>query len=156
MQQSYIFQTTPGVFYRVESSHDMSQWTAEDEIYGMGHEHVVAMREFTPPPPPPPGSGNPVVLPVITPARLVGLRVRPSSGAAGGAVVSWRSLDDETPVSMLLAQTLAPGWYAMPFFSERYGNYYFNIGYSGMTTVPPPAEVAVLAPRTRRCMRNLK
>ncbi len=56
VQQSYIFRTIPGVLYRVESSHDLSQWTAEDEIYGLGQEYVVPMREFTPPPPPEPGT----------------------------------------------------------------------------------------------------
>ena len=62
VQQSLVFRTTRGVGYRVESSGDLVNWVHEEEIYGMGHEFVVPMRQFTPPPPLPPGS-PPVALP---------------------------------------------------------------------------------------------
>jgi hypothetical protein len=58
--QCYIFPTRPGVIYQMESSHDLANWSAEGAgIYGLGHEQVVTMREFTPPPPPEPGSETP-------------------------------------------------------------------------------------------------
>ena len=60
IQQCLVFPTTPGVGYRVEWSHDLTDWTTDEEVYGLGFDFVVAMREFTPPPPPPePGSGDP-------------------------------------------------------------------------------------------------
>ena len=65
IQECYVFETAPGVAYTVEVSNNLSNWTPQDEIYGLGGEYAVAMREFTPPPPPPPGSppANPRHLP---------------------------------------------------------------------------------------------
>ncbi len=156
VQQCLVFRTVPGVLYQVESSHDLSQWTADDEIYGVGHEYAVTMREFTPPPPPPPGSGPPTNLPPFIPAKFVTLRIQPSSGIAGGAVVSWRSLDDGSPVNRLLAQTMAPGWIHVPFLSERYGNFYFSIGCGNMAPIPPPVESGELGPKDTAMLTQLE
>jgi hypothetical protein len=140
VQQCFIFRTVPGVLYRVESTHDLFTWTAGEEIYGVGHEYAVAMREFTPPPPPPAGSGNPVPLPTIAAARIVSLRLQHSSGTAGGLVVSWRSLDDDGPVNIWLDQPMATEWDRMPYVSECHGNHYFFIGCNPRNAIPPPAE----------------
>jgi hypothetical protein len=157
VQQCYLFPTIPGVIYRVESSHDLTTWTAGDEFYGMGHEHVVAMRDFTPPPPPPPGGGAGQPPSNFTaPARHVGLRMSPSSGMAGGSVVSWRSLDNAAPVNMLLAQTMAAEWNGMPFFSERYGSHYFFIGCGSLTPLPPPEANPVLGPKDAAMFAQLE
>jgi hypothetical protein len=140
VQQCYIFRTVPGVLYRVESTHDLSNWTAGDEIYGMGHEFVTAMREYTPPPPAPPVT-PPATPPV--PAIHASLRVRPSSGTAGGTVVSWKSLDHGGPAVMLLAQAMTSNWSRMPLYWDRFGNHDFFIGCDG-PSIPPPAENRVL------------
>ena len=85
IQQCYVIQTTPGVEYTVESSNDLSTWTPQEELYGLGNEYVITMREFTPPPTPPPGTltASPLALPTN-----VSLRIQPASGTAGGSVVS--------------------------------------------------------------------
>lgn len=49
------FENTPGVHYQVEVSNDLLDWTPTDEVYGLGHEYVVTMREFTPAALPEPG-----------------------------------------------------------------------------------------------------
>jgi hypothetical protein len=49
VQQSLVFRTVAGVNYRVESSGDLTTWVQEEVMYGMGHELVIPMRQFTPP-----------------------------------------------------------------------------------------------------------
>lgn len=95
VQQCYVLQTTAGVRYTVESSNDLSHWTEQEEIYGLGNEYVVTMREYAPAPPPPPGT-PPTVRPAF-PARNASLMLRRSAGPAGGTVISWRSLDHGGP-----------------------------------------------------------
>lgn len=152
IQQCYIFRTVPGVIYRIESCNDLSSWAAGEEIYGMGHEYVTAMREFTPPPPPPPGS-PPTTPPV--PAIHASLRIRPSSGAAGGTVVSWKSLDHGGPVTMLLAQAMTSNWNRMPLFWDRFGNHDFFIG-NDLLPIPPPAENPALGAKDAAVFAQLE
>ena len=135
VRQCYIFETVPGVKYRVESSHDLSEWTPEDEIYGLGHEFVVTMREFTPPPPPEPGSEPPD--PTVILRKSVSLVIQPSSGTAGGAVISWASLDHGGPVRMLLSQTMTSGWSQLPLFWDDFGDYGFFIFHNNQANTPP-------------------
>jgi len=125
IQKCYVFPTLPGVLYTVETSHDMLDWTAVDEVYGLGSEHVVSMYEYTPPPPAPPGSGAP--LPHPPPARHVSLCIQPCSGVEGGTLVSWASLDNGQAIKKRLAQALTVNWQTQPFFWHRYGNFNFTI-----------------------------
>ena len=90
IQQCYVFLTTAGVSYTVESSTDLSNWISQDEIYGLGNEYVVTMREYTPPPPPPPGT-PPAIRPA--PAINASIRLQRASGPEGGIVVAWPSRD---------------------------------------------------------------
>ena len=85
IQQCYIFRTMAGVSYTVESSTDLTNWASQDEIYGLGHEYVVTMREYTPPPPPPPGT-PPASRPA--PAINASIRLQRASGPEGGTVVA--------------------------------------------------------------------
>ena len=134
VQQCYVFRSLPGVRYRVERSHDLTQWTTDDEIYGLGHEYVVAMREFTSPPPPEPGAAPPA--PIVAPAKNVSLFIQPSSEAAGGTVVSWTSLDHGGPVKRLLDQTMTSGWNQMPLFWDHYGDFSFFILHAAHVVAP--------------------
>lgn len=135
VQQCYIFRTVPGVRYRVESSHDLAQWTPDEEIYGLGHEFSVAMREFTPAPETGGGSSS---LPA-SPVTNVSLLINPSSGTSGGTVVSWVSLDHGGPVTRLLSQSMSSDWERMPLFWERYGDHCFFILNHNKPS-PPPTE----------------
>ena len=152
LQQCYIFRTVPGVFYRVESTHDLTHWDSEEEIYGLGHEYTVAMREFTPPPVPEPGS-PPATLPA--PAKNVSLRIQRSSGTEGGTVVSWISLDYGGPVIRLFSQSMVSGWDQLPLFWDRYGDYYFFLAHQ-MQSVPPPAENPSLGPKDAAMFAELE
>ena len=55
IQKCLIFETIPGVDYRVEVSDDLAEWSTESETYGMGYEFAIPVREAVPPPPPGPG-----------------------------------------------------------------------------------------------------
>jgi hypothetical protein len=143
------FPNRGGVSYTVEFSNDLTHWTTQDEIYGLGHEYVVAMREFTPPPPPEPGA--PPAIP-SQPATNVSLRIQSASGAAGGTVVSWASLDHSGPLVVRIDGEIDAGWNQIPLFWDRYDAYRFFIWHPSGESVPPvenpplgPNDSAVLA-----------
>ncbi len=152
VQQCYIFPTIAGVRYMVESSHDLTNWTVQDEIYGLGNEYVVTMREFTPPPPPPPGT-PPTTPP--SPAWNASIRMERASGAAGGTVVSWASFDDRSPVIVRISGEMATGWNSVPLFAERYGAFYYFVWHPA-DSVEPPAENAALGPNDAAMLANLE
>ncbi len=143
IQECYVFETAPGVAYTVEVSNNLSNWTPQDEIYGLGGEYAVAMREFTPPPPPPPGTppANPPTL-----ATNVSLRLQPASGTAGGVVVAWRSLDHDGPMIVRIAAEIDPGWNQIPIFWNRFADYNFYFWHPGVA-VAPPAVNSPLGPK---------
>ncbi len=152
IQQCYVFPTIAGVRYTVETSHDLTNWTTQDEIYGLGNEYVVTIREFTPPPPPPPGT-PPATL--STPAWNASIRMERSSGTDGGTVVSWASLDDQSPVIVRIAGEMAAGWSAVPLFAEHYGAYYFFVWHP-QDGVEPPAENPVPGPNDSAMLATLE
>lgn len=152
LQQCYTFRTVPGVFYRVESTHDLTHWDSEEEIYGLGHEYTVAMREFIPPPVPEPGA-PPATLPA--PAKNVSLRIQRSSESEGGTVVSWISLDHGGPVIRLFSQSMVSGWDQLPLLWDRYGDYYFFLAHQ-MQSIPPPAENPSLGPKDAAMFADLE
>ena len=120
----------------MESSNDLVNWTKRDEIYGMGNEYVVTMRQFAAAPPLEPGV-PPATLP--GPSKNASLMLRPASGEAGGTVVSWASLDDGGPVIVRIAGAMDPAWDQIPMFVDRYGDYEFCASHPG-GNLPPPAE----------------
>jgi hypothetical protein len=130
--QCYVFQTSAGVGYQVEVSNDMLHWTATDEIYGLGHEYVVTMREFTPAPPPEPGA-SPSPSP-SAPTKCVSIRMQPATGMAGGTVVAWPSLDNGSSVVVKIDGALDAGWSSIPLYANRFGDYDFS---SGIRLWPP-------------------
>ena len=143
IQQCYVFRTTAGVGYTVESSTDLSNWTSQDEIYGLGNEYVVTMREYTPPPPPPPGT-PPASRP--PPAINASIRLQRASGPEGGTVVSWPSHDQGDPIVVRIAGAMDPGWNQIPLFSNRFDGYYFFIWHP-WDLVAPPTVNSILGPK---------
>lgn len=142
IQASLVFTTIPGVQYTVETTHNLTDWMEVASLYGMGHEFVTPMREFTAPPPPDPNAPPPAPW---APTSIVSLRLTPSSDAAGGTVVSWISLDDETVRITLLPDALDTGWASLPFFSECYDAYYFFVSHP-LASIPPPLANPELGP----------
>ncbi len=140
IQECYVFRTTAGVRYTVESSNDLTNWTVRDKIYGLGNEYVVSMRQFTAPPPPEAGAPPPTVL---VPSWNASLMMRPASDPAGGTVVSWVSLDDGSPVIVRIAGAMDLAWASIPFFADHYGDYEFFIWHP-LEEEPPPAENPML------------
>lgn len=134
IQQCYVFRTTAGVRYTVESSEDLKNWTAQEEIYGMGNDYVVTLREYTPSPPSPPGT-PPTVAPV--PAIHASIRLQRASGTEGGSVASWRSLDHDGPVVVRINGSMDAGWNQIPLFWDRFGAYSFFILHPNNTATPP-------------------
>jgi hypothetical protein len=86
VQECYIFCTKAGVRYTVETSNDLTNWTSQEEIYGLGNEYVVTMREFCPPPPAPPGAPIPAPPDPVVNASI---KMERASGPAGGTVIAW-------------------------------------------------------------------
>jgi hypothetical protein len=134
IQECYVFRTTAGVRYTVESSSNLTNWTVRDRIYGLGNEYVVSMRQFTAPPPPEPGTPPPTVL---VPSWNASLMMRPASDPAGGTVVSWVSLDDGSPVIVKIAGTMDLAWASIPLFADHYGDYGFFIWHPVEEESPP-------------------
>ena len=152
IQQCYIFRTTAGVRYTVESSTDLTNWTSQDEIYGLGNEYVVTMREYTPPPPPPPGT-PPVIRPA--PAINASIRLQRASGPEGGIVVAWPSHDHGGPIVVRIAGEMDPGWNQIPLFSNRFGGYYFFIWHP-WDLVAPPTVNSILGPKDSALLAALE
>jgi hypothetical protein len=135
VQECYVFRTKAGLRYTVESSHDLTNWTAQEEIYGLGHEYVVTMRQYTPPPP---SSRNAPAPPVhFTPVRNASIRMERAAGADGGTVVSWASLDQGGPVVVRIAGDMATEWFQIPIYSERFGNHNFFVWHPPFVVNPP-------------------
>jgi hypothetical protein len=126
----------------VECSHNVTDWTELDSIYGLGHEFVTPMRLYTAPPPPPPGDPTPAPL---DPVRIVSLRMAPAAGEAGGIVVAWTSLENDAALMTFLPDSLDTNWAMLPFFAERYGSYYFFVSHPNVP-IPPPLDNPELAP----------
>lgn len=134
-QQCIIFTTVPGVEYTFYHSNDLVSWTEVAQTYGLGHEFSAAMRETAPAPPPTDPQNLP---PVPEPLVSASISIAPSSGAAGGTVVSWPSLDHGNAVRHLITATMATEWESVPIFSENHGDHWFAIA-PITTSVTPPA-----------------
>jgi hypothetical protein len=87
IQQCYVFRSIAGVAYRIESSDNLAQWTNNGEVYGLGHDHVVAMHEVVPPESTPTGGGGSSPPPIVVP-KFVALRIQREQGGNGGTVIS--------------------------------------------------------------------
>lgn len=133
-QHSVIFTTVPGVEYTFFHSHDLVEWTEIGKTYGLGHEFAAAMFETAPVPPPPDPENPPASPPVLANASIT---IQPSSGTAGGTVVSWASLDHGNAVSTLIAGNMAPDWNTVPLFAASSGGHQFFITHFSGTRIPP-------------------
>ncbi len=123
--------------YTIETSADMATWQPLESIYGLGHEYVVTMREFTPPPPLPPGT--PPAAPVSLPFVSASVRMQPATGAAGGTVISWPALDGSGPVVVRIDANLDPAWSQVPLYARRFDDYSFFVWHPDVA-IDPPAE----------------
>ncbi|NQX02705.1 hypothetical protein HQ447_18755 [bacterium] len=135
VQECYVFRTKAGLRYTVESSHDLTNWTPQEEIYGLGNEYVVTLRQYTPPPPPPPGAPSSPV-PFI-PVRNASIRMERAAGAPGWTVVSWASLDHGGPMVVRIAGEMAAEWFQIPLYSERFGDHSFFVWHPPGVVNPP-------------------
>jgi hypothetical protein len=138
IQQCCVFRTTPGVRYTVESSGDLLNWTAQPEIYGIGHEYVVTMREFTAAPPPDPEAPPPPAN--SAPSTSATVRMQPASGSAGGTVISWPSLDHGGPVIVWIAGAMDSAWASIPLYAQQFGDWQFFVWHPTESMAPPAAN----------------
>jgi hypothetical protein len=152
VKECYVIQTTAGVGYTVQSSENLTTWTAEDSFYGLGGEYVVTMRESTPAPPLPLGS-PPAVRP--PPTTNVSLRMNRASGTAGGTVICWASLDDGGPRKVRIVGEMVAGWNVIPFYSERFGDFDFFIMHQ-LPIIAPPVENSFLGEKDTAMLASLE
>ncbi len=151
VQQSLVFRSIPGVVHTVQVSDNLTDWNpytitgAGDggEVYGLGGEIVVPLRQFTPPPPPPPGGGGDPP-PPGGPAIVASLVLRHATG--GGTLASWRSFDHGAGITVHLEDDLHEDWESTPLFWNRYGNYHLFIWQPGTAPAAPPQEAPLLSP----------
>lgn len=127
--QSLRVQTVPGVVYHLQKSHTLAaeDWTTLSTTYGTGGEWICPVF---------PGSAPSVPLPAGTPHlpsatatihRMAYLILEKTT--AGGTLISWTSLDDQTPRRMLLPGiVLDPVWeeFESGYFNQH-GNYLFAL-----------------------------
>jgi hypothetical protein len=92
--QCVVFPTTPGVMYSLEITHDLVNWTTQNEIYGLGHDYVVTMRETAAAPPPEPDA--PPVTTHPTPTKCASIRMQPSSGSGKNCCIIDGDCDSPT------------------------------------------------------------
>ncbi len=151
VQQSLVFRSIAGVVHTVQVSDNLTDWNpytitgAGDggEVYGLGGEIVVPLRQFTPPPPPPPGGGGDPP-PPGGPAVVASLVLRHATG--GGTLASWRSFDHGAGITVHLEDDLHEDWESTPLFWNRYGNYHLFIWQPGTAAAAPPQEAPLLSP----------
>ena len=115
-----VFETTPGVVYRVRSSPDLITWDEGIEHYGLGSEFLVPVAEIQPPNDPPAGG-------VSNPGQFVSLIMQPAAAPSTGLVMSWASLDHGGPMVVGLDVTPDPGWEQNPLYSQAFGDHRFFI-----------------------------
>jgi hypothetical protein len=144
-----VFQSTPGVSYTVETSHDLSQWTKGQTFYGLGQEIAIPMIQTAAPPPnsPTPPSGNP---PLSAVSKIVSLMLRPT--ANNGVVINWHSLDNKLPVEHHFSSlTMDEAWESYLYYMKQYGGHYFCISHPLATAIPKinatlgPLDAAMVA-----------
>lgn len=150
IQQCLVFRSIAGVLHTVQISENLIDWEPYEavgeggRVYGLGGEIAVPLRQFTPPPPAPPGGGGGTSEWQGSPARNVSVMLRPATG--GGTVASWRSLDREESVTVLLEEDLHEDWEHMPLFWNRYDGYHVFIWRHRIGVAAPPAEETPLSP----------
>lgn len=142
-----VFQSTPGVSYTVETSHDLSQWTKGQTFYGLGQEIAIPMIQMAAPPVSSPPSGNPS--PHVV-SKIVSLVLRPT--ANNGIVINWHSLDNQLPVEYHCSNlTMDEAWDGNLYYMKQYGAHYFCISHPAATAVPKvnatlaPLDAAMVA-----------
>lgn len=133
-QQCVIFTTVPGVEYTFYHSNALEEWTEIGKTYGLGQQFSAAMRETAPAPPPPDPENPP---PPSAPLESASITIQASSGAAGGTVVSWASLDHGNATRHLITGNMASAWDTVPMFAEKHGTHQFFISHPSGSTVPP-------------------
>ena len=139
-QQCIIFTTVPGVEYTFEHSAALETWTEIGKTYGLGQQFAASMRETAPAPAPPDPANPPPPAPVLANASII---IQPSSGAAGGTVISWSSLDHGSSVSHLIPGSMNAAWDGVPIFAATHGGHQFFISRLGGSAAPPE-ENAIL------------
>lgn len=123
----------------MERSHDLVDWTPDEtfgfggEIYGMSHDCVVPMRQFTPPTASPPGGGTP---PAGQPPLNVSIRFQRC--ISGGTVATWPALSGSGGVSVLIPGELDDGWDDLRLFWKQYGDYRIFVWHP-LGVLPAPA-----------------
>ncbi|MEY3897597.1 MAG: hypothetical protein RLZZ214_3118 [Verrucomicrobiota bacterium] len=143
IQECKVFRTIPGVRYQVEFSRDGVNWTLGDEVSGLGHEYVVAIREIKAAPSPPASlSSNKSP----NPCSNVSIVLQSVSDEAGGTMVSWGSLDEGGPRRARIGGTLVEGWANFPLYADRYGAYDFFIHHPTAKVPPLKGEELPLGP----------
>ncbi len=150
-QQCIIFTTIPGVEYTYEFSRDLVEWAEIGKTYGLGQQFAAAMRETAPAPPPPDPENPPATPPALTSASIT---IQPSSGAAGGTVVSWASLDHGNAVSALIPGNMSADWQTVPLFTDAHGAHQFFIIHS--TATAPPEGGAQLETKDAAMIADLE
>lgn len=152
VQQCIIFTTIPGVEYTFYHSSTLEIWSEIGKTYGLGHQFSAAMRETAPAPPPANPTNPPPAGPILQPASIT---IKPSSGTAGGTVVSWPSLDHGNAVQFRIAGTMASAWSSVPIFAGSRGGHQFFISHTP-GAMAPPAQNPILASKDAAMLADLE
>lgn len=127
--QSLDVQTVPGVNYRLQESSSLNpeDWTTLSSSYGTGANWICPVFPGIEPSSPDLPQG-PVLPPSNAPSvRMAYLTIERSD--TGGTLVSWSSLDTNTPIRKLLSNVvLDPVWDEFEsFYLHPHGSYFFAL-----------------------------
>ncbi len=134
------FPTLPGMLYGLQTSTDLITWTTEKTFYGLGNEVGIALFPVKTPPPAVANGPLPALPP---PCKAVSIRMEQTT--TGHALLSWRSLVDSSPVRYEITGSIVPQWQWIPFYDQKFGDYYFYLGANVSTAVPPVAQNPTLS-----------
>jgi hypothetical protein len=147
IQRTLVFKSTAGVLYTVETSNNLTDWNTEETFYGLGHDVLVPMYEYTPPPPPPPGTP-----PAELPPRplFASLTLRREASPGTGTIVSWRSLEGGAPIITRIDTALHPDWENQILHTHQANGYHLFIfgHYQAEVATPTPLPTLTTADQT--------
>jgi hypothetical protein len=152
IQRTLVFKSTAGVLYTVETSNNLTDWNTEETFYGLGHDVLVPMYEYTPPPPPPPGTP-----PAELPPRplFASLTLRREASPGTGTIVSWRSLEGGAPIITRIDTALHPDWENQILHTHQANGYHLFIFGHYQAAVATPAPLPTLTTADQALLDHL-
>jgi hypothetical protein len=145
--------TVPGVVYHLQKSNDLESgnWVNIETLHGTGAEWICPIMRGTSTTTPTPAS---LVLPAFPIHPLSQISLTMEKSTSGETLISWKSLDDQTPRRQILSDIiLSPIWEGFEsLYLNPHGNYYFaisprlgsTVNFSASSSATGPLDTAMI------------